>query len=91
MAMTEPELRTALKHLIVESLRLEDVKPDGIADEAPLFSPVEGLGLDSLSALELLSAIEFKFKVTFSSDGSAKEHFKNVSTLAKYVHPRLQN
>ena len=89
--MTDIELRTALKHLIVETLRLEEVKPDAIADEEPLFSPTEGLGLDSLSALELLSAIEFKFGVRFEGDGTAKQHFKSVSALAAFLLPRLKN
>ena len=87
--MTDIELKTALKELIVETLHLDDVKPGGITDEEPLFSPTEGLGLDSLSALEMLSAIEFKFKVSFDSDGTAKQHFKSVSTLAAFLLPRL--
>jgi acyl carrier protein len=88
--MTEPELRTSLKSLIVETLRLEDVKPETIKDEEPLFSPTEGLGLDSLSALEILSAIEFKYGVCFESDGSAKQHFKSVATLAAYLAPKVK-
>ena len=44
--MTDTDLKTALKHLIVETLRHEEVKPETILDEAPLFSPTEGLGLD---------------------------------------------
>ena len=89
--MTEPQLKTELKQLIVETLRLDDVKPDGIKDEEPLFSPTEGLGLDSLSALELLSAIEFKFSVRFDSDGSAKQHFKSVGTLAAFLLPQIKS
>ncbi len=88
--MTDTELKTSLKHLIVETLRLEEVKPDAIKDEEPLFSPTEGLGLDSLSALELLSAIEFKFGVRFDADGSAKQHFKSVSTLAAFLLPQIK-
>ena len=88
--MTEPEIRTSLKSLIVETLRLEDVKPEAIKDEEPLFSPTEGLGLDSLSALEILSAIEFKYGVRFESDGSAKQHFKSVATLAAYLAPKVK-
>jgi acyl carrier protein len=89
--MNEAQLRTELKQLIVETLRLEDVKPESIKDDEPLFSPTEGLGLDSLSALELLSAMEYKFNVRFESDGSAKQHFKSVTTLAAYLLPKLGN
>ena len=88
--MNETELKTSLKALIVESLRLEEVKPDAIKDDEPLFSPTEGLGLDSLSALELLSAIEYKYNVRFEGDGSAKQHFRSVATLAAYLAPKVQ-
>lgn len=87
--MTENELKTSLKALIVETLRLDDVKPEAIKDEEPLFSPTEGLGLDSLSALELLSAIEYKYGVRFEGDGSAKQHFRSVATLAAFLRPKM--
>ena len=87
--MTETELRSSLKQLIVETLRLDDVKPENIKDEEQLFSPTEGLGLDSLSALELLSAIEYKYGVRFDGDGSAKTHFRSVATLAAFLQPKL--
>jgi acyl carrier protein len=89
--MTDSELKTSLKELIVESLRLEEVKPQDIKDDEPLFSPTEGLGLDSLSALELLSAIEYKYNIRFEGDGTAKEHFRNVSSLAAYVGPKINS
>lgn len=90
-SMTDTELKTSLKALIVESLRLEEVKPESIKDDEPLFSPTEGLGLDSLSALELLSAIEYKYNIRFEGDGSAKEHFRSVSTLAAFLATKLKS
>jgi acyl carrier protein len=78
-------LRDQLKVLLVETLRLKDVRPEDIDASEPLFAPDNRLGLDSLSALELLSAIEFKFHVVFANDGSAKQHFESISTLAAYI------
>jgi acyl carrier protein len=78
-------LRAELKELLVTTLRLENVKPEDIGDTELLFSPEARLGLDSLSALELLAAIEFTYKVRFSDDGSAREHFQSISTLAAFV------
>ncbi len=78
-------LKTELKNLIVETLRLEDVKAEDIKDAEPLFSRDVGLGLDSLNALELLTAIEYKFGVRFASDGTAKQHFQSVESLAAFV------
>lgn len=83
--MTDTALREEIKKLIVESLRLEDVKPEDIQDGDPLFSQEKGIGLDSIAALELLTAIEYKYKIRFASDGSAKQHFMSVDTLAAFV------
>ena len=85
---TEDALRTLreeLKQLLVSTLRLENVRPEDIGDTEPLFSPEARLGLDSLAALELLSAIEFTYKVRFGDEGSAREHFDSISTLAAFV------
>jgi acyl carrier protein len=85
MDETQQELRRQLKELLVTALRLEDVKPEDVDDVAPLFAPDNPLQLDSLGALELLSAIEFTFKVHFASDGSARQHFESIATLAAFI------
>ncbi|MGZ3447333.1 MAG: beta-ketoacyl synthase N-terminal-like domain-containing protein [Myxococcaceae bacterium] len=85
---TEDALRTLreeLKQLLVTTLRLENVRPEDIGDTEPLFSSEARLGLDSLAALELLSAVEFTYKVRFGDEGSAREHFESISTLAAFV------
>jgi acyl carrier protein len=77
-------LEQELKELIVESLMLEDVKPAEIDSEAPLF--VEGLGLDSIDALELAMAIEKRFGVKFQADDERnREIFRSVHSLARYI------
>ena len=81
--MQEP-LELRIKKLIVESLMLEDVNPEEIEDEAPLF--VEGLGLDSIDALELALAIHKEFGVkTAPDDERNREIFHSVSSLAAFV------
>ena len=73
-----------LKKLIVESLALEDVKPEDIDSEAPLF--VEGLGLDSIDALELALAIHEEFGVkTSAEDERNRELFFSVKSLADFI------
>lgn len=77
-------LEQELKVLIVESLMLEDVKPAEIESSAPLF--VEGLGLDSIDALELAMAIEKRFGVKFQPDDERnRQIFSSVHSLAAYV------
>ena len=82
---TQRALREELKDLIVTTLRLENVNPRDIGDTELLFSPDARLGLDSLAALEVLAAIEFTYKVRFPDDGSARDYFESVSTLAAFV------
>ena len=73
-----------IKETIVSSLDLEDVSPGDIDTDAPLFG--EGLGLDSIDALELGMAIRREFGVTFSKDPAVnKKVFHSVATLAAHV------
>jgi len=78
------ELCDEIKQLIIDSLNLEDIGIEDIKTEAPLF--VEGLGLDSIDALELGMAIKQKYGITFSADNEEmKKYFYSVETLAKYI------
>lgn len=81
--MDRNELKTQLKHLLVDGLKLEDVKPDDIDDAAPIF--VEGLGLDSIDALELVVLVEEKFGVAIPDEEVGKVAFSSVNALADYV------
>jgi acyl carrier protein len=77
-------LEREIKELIISSLSLEDVAPDDIDSAAPLF--VEGLGLDSIDALELGLALQKRYGVSFAADSDdAKKHFASVDALAQYV------
>ena len=81
--MSDP-LREAVKSLIVEALMLEDVKPSDIDDDAPLFG--EGLGLDSIDALELAIAIDKRFGVKIEAeDERNRETFRSVANLAAHI------
>ncbi len=78
------ELALELKELIIETLNLEDVSVDDIEDEAPLFG--DGLGLDSIDALELGVALQKKYAVKVKSDAEEnREFFYSIKTLEKFV------
>lgn len=82
--MTREEIENQIKETIVSALDLEDLSSADIETEAPLFG--EGLGLDSIDALELGMAIKKKFGVTFSSNpADNKRIFHSVKTLADFV------
>ena len=77
-------LKLEIKRLIVEVLDLEDIAPEDIDDEAPLFG--EGLGLDSIDALELGVALRKKYRIKLeANDTRAREYFRSVSSLASLV------
>ena len=78
------DLKQQIKVLIISALELEDIKPENIVDSAPLFR--EGLGLDSIDALELGVAIKKKFGVKLSAENADnKKHFASVDALAEFI------
>jgi acyl carrier protein len=76
-------LALKLKEEIIEVLNLEDVKPADIDENAPLFG--EGLGLDSIDALELIVLMEKNYGIKLKDPAQGKEIFKSVKVLAEYV------
>ena len=81
-------LESELKRLIVEALVLEDIAPEEIETDAPLF--VEGLGLDSIDALELAMALEERFGVKIEDDPDENRRiFASVRSLAEFVNSQL--
>lgn len=78
------KLEENIKQIIVEALMLEDVKPHEIDSEAPLFG--EGLGLDSIDALELSMAIDKAYNVKINAeDENTQAIFRSVRALAEFV------
>ena len=79
------DLHLEIKQLIIDSLNLEGLTPDDIASQAPLFG--DGLGLDSIDALELGLAVKNRYGIVLSSEGEEmRQHFFSVATLAAYIH-----
>ncbi len=79
------DLKSEIKTLIIESLGLEDLSPADIEDHAPLFGD-EGLGLDSVDALELGLAVQKHFGFQMDKDNQAlRDSFANVTSLAEFV------
>ncbi|MBD3874233.1 acyl carrier protein [Pseudomonas kunmingensis] len=78
------QLQREIKQLIIDALGLEDLGPDDIAADQPLFG--EGLGLDSVDALELGLAIQKRFGIKIDADAKdTRKHFVSVDSLAAFV------
>jgi acyl carrier protein len=81
--MSDP-LIARLKTLIVESLRLDDVRPEDIPDDEPLFGSSR-FGLDSVDALELVVRLEKEFGIKISSSEESREALASVAGLAAFI------
>lgn len=77
-------LEAEIKELIITTMSLEDITPDDIDAAAPLFN--EGLGLDSIDALELGLALQKRYGVTLAADSEeTRQHFASVRALSAFV------
>lgn len=81
--MDATEVRTRLKTLLIEELNLQGKRPEDIQDDAPLFG--EGLGLDSLDALQLAMVIEEHFGVKIPEGDAARPIFASVDAIVAHV------
>ncbi|WP_130620039.1 phosphopantetheine-binding protein [Dyella amyloliquefaciens] len=78
------DLQRDIAQLIIDTLSLEDIEVSDITPNMPLFG--EGLGLDSIDALELALALQKRFDIQIASDSrDARQHFANVASLASFV------
>ncbi|WP_318362688.1 phosphopantetheine-binding protein [Enterobacter sp.] len=78
-------LSLEIKNLIINTLNLDELTPDDIDTDAALFG--DGLGLDSIDALELGLAVKNQYGVVLSSESEEmRQHFYSVATLASFIH-----
>ena len=85
--MTTTDLKHRIKELLIERLKFEDMTPEDIPDDEPLFAG--GLGLDSIDALEIVVMLESEFGIKVKNEASARDSFRSVSTLAEFVESKL--
>ncbi len=77
------KLKQELKEALIQSLNLEDVTAEEIMDEEPLFG--DGLGLDSIDALEIILILERNYGIRLAKPEEAKEIFYSINTLADFI------
>jgi acyl carrier protein len=77
------QLMTNLKKQIIDALNLKHLKPEDIGDDQPLF--VEGLGLDSIDALELIVLLQQQYNIKVANPQDGPKIFKSVKTIAEFI------
>ena len=77
------DLKTQLKKQLIDHLNLEDLSIEDIKDDTPLFG--DGLGLDSIDALEIIVMLDNKFNVKISDPEEGAKIFQSVNTLAEFI------
>ncbi len=88
--MSDPtELKTQIKHILVENLMLQ-ISPEDIRDEQPLFGP-DGIGLDSVDALQLVVALDKNYGLKISDPEVARGILKNVTSIANAIQAMQSN
>ena len=88
--MTSAVMENEIKLLIIESLFLEDIKPEDIKNDEALFG--DGLGLDSIDALELGIALQRKYGIIIKEgDEENRQHFASVNSLIEFVKNEILN
>ena len=84
------DLKLKLKELLVENLNLNDIRPEDIADDQPIFG--EGLGLDSIDALEIIVLLQQHFGIRLTKADNGPQVLATVNSIAAYItaHPQAR-
>ena len=84
------ELKLEIKKMIVETLNMQDITPEEIGDDLPLFGGDNTLGLDSIDAIELVMAVQREFKVRIDDQNLAREVLKDVNSIAEFIEKKSE-
>jgi acyl carrier protein len=84
------ELKAEIKKMIIDTLNMEDITPQDIEDDLPLFGGDNTLGLDSIDAIELVMAVQRDFKVRIDDQNLAREVLKDVNSIADFIQSKSE-
>jgi acyl carrier protein len=82
---SQDQLKHDIKQLIIDTLNIKDVKPEDVPNEAPLFGNNNAMGLDSIDGIEIIMAIQRKYKVRMDDQNVARFILESINTIADFV------
>jgi acyl carrier protein len=82
----DTDLKADIKNMIIKTLNIEDITPEDIDDNLPLFGGENTLGLDSIDAIELVMAVQREYKVRIDDQNLAREVLKDVNSIAEFIN-----
>lgn len=84
------ELKADIKKMIIETLNIQDITPEDIDDNLPLFGGDNTLGLDSIDAIELVMSVQRQFNVRIDDQNLAREVLKDVNSIAEFIQSKSE-
>ena len=79
------KLKTEVKELIINTLKIKKVKPEDVDDSAPLLAPGNALGLDSVDAIDIIVTVQKHFNVRIDDQNMARNVLESIDTLADFI------
>jgi len=84
------QLKHDIKQLIIDTLNIKDIKPEDVPDDAPLFGDNNPMGLDSIDGIEIIMAVQRKYKVRMDDQNVARFILESINTIADFVSKELE-
>lgn len=82
---SQDQLKYDIKQLIIDTLNIKDVNPEDVPNEAPLFGDHNVMGLDSIDGIEIIMAVQRKYKVRMDDQNVARFILESINTIADFV------
>jgi acyl carrier protein len=81
----QDQLKHDIKQLIIDTLNIQEVKPEDVPNDAPLFGDNNPMGLDSIDGIEIIMAVQRKYKVRMDDQNVARFILESINTIAEFV------
>jgi acyl carrier protein len=86
----QDQLKHDIKQLIIDTLNIQDVKPEDVPNDAPLFGDNNPMGLDSIDGIEIIMAVQRKYTVRMDDQNVARFILESINTIADFVTKELE-